>query len=146
MFQRGEKRLGCLLKPRVDPGGSNFSQRDEHETPIVHPGMRQNELRCFKDQVIVTQQVQVDDTRSPVNPLPRSAERLFGFLEVEKKLLRGKPCLDLGDSVEVHCLQRTAHRFSFVQARDLDEFRFRKLRKPLYGPPEVRLSITQIGS
>jgi hypothetical protein len=93
----------------------------EDESPLVHPGMGDHELRLLHLRIAEGQDVDVDGSRAPSFPSD-SSQPVFYPMALRQEFARGQRCGDLEDGVEIVGLGR-ADRCSLVDPgapEDLD--------------------------
>ena len=67
----------------------NFIQRFQHKITVFHINMRNMEIRCIDDFIVIKQNIQIEGTRPPVDDTLSVGCR-FQFMKTVKQLFRSQ--------------------------------------------------------
>ena len=128
----------------MHPPRRQLAERLEHEAPLVHARMR-NDQRVLVDAAVGKEQ-QVEVERPRLAALSAPDPTLLG-LDLQQALQQGprlQSRLDLRDHIQVGALGERPHRVGLVDSRHLEPLNPARCAERLERAPQVGLPVAQV--
>ena len=138
IFMGFQELKGSFPQAGMTPVGRNLGQRSQNKGSLMQERMRNLQVRLLESKISVSQQVQINDARSPTDSFGRSAQMPFDSLQVLKQFLGGESGLQLNHPVEELALRRASDRIGLMPSGNLERLGFWKL-------PDLLERLVQIG-
>ena len=114
--------------------GRELGEGFEHETTLVHPGVRDLQVRGVDRDALDPEDVDVEGPRTPPHVADTPGSGLDAMAHAEE-CVRVQVGVELDDEVQEAPLLRTAHRVGLVHVGDGDDIGQRGDRRTQVGAP-----------